>query len=445
MDAVCRHLEAIVLNEVGPDGEECPQNLLITIPPGSSKSLLTSVFLPSWVWLFRPSWRAIFASGTPSIVTRDSLKCRSIIKSDWYQETFEPTWKISADQDEKHLFSNTAGGFRLGVGAGSSVTGARADVLFCDDANDAKEVHGKAHRTAINERWWDAAFHNRVANPSTSKRIVIMQRLHEEDLAGYLLEHEKGQWEHLCIPMEFDPDGPGTKKTWIGWTDPRTTSGELMFPSRFTPDYITKERLTLGSAGYAGQMQQRPSPAGGDKFHRDWWRFWSPTGTNQPRPKGCSEVPSKRFNPSVDHIDELIASVDCTFKEGDDKDFVVSLIVARVGACRYVLEVFRKQAGFSETQRAIAQQARDWPRLDAILIEDKANGSAVIETLSADIPGIIPVEPCGGKEARAAILEPKVEAGNWYLPEGAEWLDDWCEEFAMFPHGRWDDRIDARD
>lgn len=447
LDAVCQHTEALLLDRKGPNGEPCPQNLLINVPPGSMKSLIFSVFAPAWMWLHRPSWRAIYASGSPSVVTRDSLKCRTLIKSDWYQKTFQPKWSISADQDEKQHFANTAGGFRKGMGAGTSVTGERADFLGTDDPNDAKEIHSKAHRTTINENWWDNAFHNRIADPTASKRGLIMQRLHEEDLAGYVLDKEKGEWAHLCIQMEFEIEGekraapPGDKVTWMGWKDPRAEDGELLFPSRFTPKYLAAERLTLGSAGYAGQMQQRPSAAEGNQFKRDHWRFWSPSGLAAQRPKGTNAIPPIRYNPGVDHHDLRMGSWDCAFKDGDDNDWVVGGTIDVVGSRRIVVERYRKKAGFGETERAVQQQYDDM-RPDEIIIEDKANGSAVIETLTAKIPGVIAVEPKGGKEARAAIMVPKVEAGNWYLPEGAPWLDEWIDEFAGFPRGKHDDQVD---
>lgn len=435
LDAICRHVQALI-----EDAPGTPQNLLMNVPPGTMKSLVTSVFLPAWVWLRRPDWRACFASGTPAVVTRDSMKCRALIKSQWYQETFKPEWQVSKDQDEKQLFSNTAGGFRQGVGAGGAITGVRADCLLVDDPNDAREVHSKAHRTAINERWWDAAFHNRIADPARSKRIVIMQRLHEEDLAGYLLAKEGAQWAHLCLPMEFDREM--VKRTWLGWEDPRTADGELLFPQRFTKEYLDGERMTLGSAGYAGQMQQRPAPAAGNRFKREWWRFWSPTGEAQLRPKGTTAVPPKRFNPAIDKYDEIVSSWDCSFKDGDENDFVVGITVYRVGALRYVVDRYRAKAGLGATVAAVQQQAKDWNPYE-VLVEDKANGSAVVELLQSQVDGILAVNPKGGKEARAAVLEPKIEAGQWLLPEGASWLDEWIDEFAGFPLGKHDDQVDA--
>ncbi len=214
-------------------------------------------------------------------------------------------------------------------------------------------------------------------------------------------------------------------------------------PSRFPETVLVQERKALGSSGYAGQMQQRPAPATGDRFKREWWRFWSPTGEMQRRPTGCSQVPPKRFHPAIDHIDEVIQSWDLAFKGNESSDPVVGLVLARIGANKFLLEMKRGQWGFTETRKHISQMSRDWPKTFEKLVEDKANGSAIIEALSGEIPGIVAVEPKGGKESRAAAIEPQIEAGNVYLPEGAEWLDILIDEFAAFPKGKHDDIVDA--
>lgn len=436
LDALCAHVQAVLegRERKGP----WTQNLLINIPPGTMKSLVVSVFAPAWVWLWRPSWRAIFTSANPRVSLRDSVRCRDLLESDWYRKTFAAKWTMAEDQNAKGNFKNSEGGFRLAISVGSKVTGDRAHALFVDDPLDAADAPSKLAREAVTF-WWDQALANRLADLQTDTRIVIMQRLHEEDLSGHLLA--QGGWEHLCLPMEFEVGAK--KKTFLGWSDPRKKEGELLFSERFPESVLAVERKRMGSAGYAGQMQQRPAPTSGNKFQRTWWRFWSATGETLPRPRGCSAAPPKKLNLIKPQFAEIIGSWDCAFKDTDGSDYVVGLTIGRIGADRYVLARFRDRVGFADTVRAIRQQRLDWPTVDAILVEDKANGSAVIETLSAELTGIVAVNPSGGKEARAATLEPEVEAGNWYLPEGAEWLEEWVEEFATFPRGRHDDQVDA--
>jgi predicted phage terminase large subunit-like protein len=439
--AVADHLEGLLLDRAGPNGEPCPTNLLVNVPPGSMKSTLLSC-ATAWMWLFRPSWRAIFASGTPSVVTRDSLKCRALIASHWYQQTFAPRWKISANQDEKTHYSTSESGFRKGISAGSALQGERGDFIAVDDPNSAVDIRSKAHCETIH-RWWGLSLHNRVADPARSKRVLVMQRLGDADLAGHVLERERTQWAHLCLQQEFEPGGPGDRPTWLGWRDPRSQESELMFPARFTPEFVASEKVTLGSSGWAGQHQQRPSPAGGGAFKREWWRFFSPTGEIGARPTGCSQVPPRRINPAIDRFEEVIQSWDLSFKGGDHNDFVVGLVIGRIGADKFVLDMVREKLSFTETKRAIAKVSADWPLAHEKLVEDKANGPAIIDALGGEIAGIIAVNPLGGKEARAAAIEPQIEAGNVFLPENAAWLDTFVDEFASFPSGKHDDVVDS--
>ena len=432
LEYVAAHLQAVVMRE---PGSPVPCNLVVNIPPGTMKSLLTSVVLPAWVWLRNPSWRSIYASANPRVSLRDSMRCRDLVESEWYRDTFDVKWTLADDQNAKSQFKTSAGGSRLAIGVGAKITGDRADALFIDDPHDAAEVYSKVQREGV-LYWYDNAFANRVNSPSDSTRVLIMQRLNSADLTGHVLEQG---WSHICLPMEYEGD---KRETFLGRVDPRTVEGELLMPTRFPREVVEAEKKRLGTAGSAGQLQQRPVPASGNRFKREWWRFYSPSpvGAVPMRPMGCSEVPA-RLRPQV--FDRYIGSWDMAFKDTDGSDYVVGLTVGCVGAERYVLAMNRARMGFGASQAAVIQQRRDWPLCYEVLIEDKANGSAVIETLSRDITGIVAVNPEGGKESRAAILEPQVEAGNWFLPEGAEWLGDWLEEFASFPLGRNDDIVDS--
>ena len=249
-----------------PDPPQLIQNLLVNIPPGTAKSRIVSVFAPAWMWLHCPSWRAIFISANPRVALRDSVYCRMLLESAWYRQRFGISWTFAADQNAKGLYRNSAGGFRMAIGVGSRITGDRADALFIDDPNDAKEVQSQAYRAGVNE-WYDQGAGNRVNDLQISVRIGIMQRLHEDDWSGHVLR--SGQWVHLVLPMEFDPERGGA--TVIGWTDPRRAEGELLFPQRFPPKILAAEKVRLGEAGYAGQHQQAPAPKDGLIFKAHWF------------------------------------------------------------------------------------------------------------------------------------------------------------------------------
>lgn len=443
LDAVCEHVEAVLAGEDAQraKGKEWVQNLVINVPPGTMKSLILAVFAPAWKWTTNPGWRVICASGNPRVVERDASKCRDLLKSDWYQKVFEPQWKFADDSDAKLLFRNTAKGFRQGVTVAAPITGDRADCLIIDDPNDAADVTSKAERDRVNY-WYTYAFANRVNNLDKSTRLLIMQRLHEEDLTGYLRSNEPDAWASLVIPMDFEPEGPSTKPTFLGWLDWRSADGASVCPIRFTDKALAGERKRMGAAGYAGQYQQRPSPAEGNRYLRAWWRFWREDGqpVRQTRPKGCNEYDAA-LAPKT--FDEVIESWDLTFKGALQNDWVVGVKIGRVGAKKYVLGRIRRKMGFGKAKAAIAELNGRPPLSWEILVEDKANGPAVIEELQKDLAGIIAVDPRGGKEARSALLEPQVEAGDWYLPDGATWLEEWIDEFATFPNAKFDDQVDA--
>jgi predicted phage terminase large subunit-like protein len=443
LDAVCDHVEAVIVGEDVRNVAGLPwsQNLRINVPPGTMKSLILAVFAPAWMWIKRPDWRVICASGNPRVVERDASKCRDLLKSEWYQRVFAPSWKFADDSDAKLLFRNTAKGFRQGVTVAAPITGDRADCLIIDDPNDAADVVSKAERDRVNY-WYTYAFANRVNNLDKSTRLIIMQRLHEEDLTGYLTATEGDNWAHLLIPMEFEPDGPSTKPTFLGWTDRRSVDGESICPIRFTEKSLAGEKRRMGAAGYAGQYQQRPSPAEGNKYLRTWWRFWREDGApiKQTRPKGCNDYDAM-IVPKA--FDEVLESWDLTFKGALQNDWVVGIKVGRLGAKKFILGRIRRKMGFGKAKEAIFELHGRPPLAWEVIVEDKANGPAVIEELQKDMAGLIPVDPRGGKEARSAIVEPQVEAGDWYLPDGATWLEEWIDEFATFPNAKHDDQVDA--
>ena len=438
VEAIACHVQATLEDWAKAHASGTPQrirNLLINIPPGTAKSRIVSVFAPAWMWLRHPNWRAIFISSNPRVSLRDSSYCRELLESDWYVKTFRPTWRLADDQNAKSLYRNTANGFRMAISVGSRIVGDRADALFIDDPNDAAEVFSKTVREGVNE-WWDQAAYNRVNDPQRSVRIGIMQRLHEDDWSGHILAG--GGWEHLCLPQEFDPAIART--TAIGWTDPRTVAGELLFPARFPLDILNQERARLGSAGYAGQHQQRPSPAEGGMFRNSWWRFWRHAWEEDvPELKARTVILPQRFSRKV-------LSWDMAFKKTADSDFVAGGAWGEDGANVYLLDMVWRQLGFTDTVTALHEQAAAQKDYDAILIEDKANGPAVIDTVKRDrtLHSVIAVEPEGGKEARASATSPQVEAGNVFLPLHASWRDKYIEEHGSFPRGAHDDAVDQQ-
>ncbi len=436
VDAIAQHLEAVARGQIS--------RLVINIPPGHAKSMLAAVLWPAWIWTWIPSFRGLFSSYSGDLAIRDSVKCRSVVESQWYQERFCQDWRLSSDQNVKGFFQNTQTGFRLSLSVGGKTTGFRGRLCLVDDPLNATDAPSKLARdAAIN--WWDQGMSTRL-DPGGAL-VIIQQRLHEDDLAGHALA--QGGYEHLMLPSEYDPKRATV--TSLGTPDPRKESGELLFPTMFTEEVLKEAKIRLGSDGYAGQHDQLPTPPGGGMFKKKWWRFWrwkedAPFGGE--RPKGCNEYPTKLIQKLAWKWDSVVMSVDCTFKsveasKGKDPDYVVITVWGCKDADRFLLYRFRKRVGFGDTCDAIREASREFPNAYRKLVEDKANGSAVIETLQGEISGIIAVDPEGGKEARANAVAPQVESGNVYLPESAPWLDEWVGEFASFPRGKHDDQVDS--
>jgi predicted phage terminase large subunit-like protein len=435
IDAIADHLQAVSEGRIS--------RLLITMPPGHAKSLIVSVLWPGWQWIRNPKWRGIFTSYSSELATRDSVRCRSLLESDWYRQTFQPRWALSGVQNQKDWFENDATGFRMALGVGGKGTGFRGDCLVVDDPLNAKSQYSDV---ALDEVifWFDQVMSTRLNDPTTGSIVIIMQRLSEKDLAAHVLR--RGGYEHLNLPTEFEPEHRCTTSV-LNWQDPRQNESELLFPQLFPAEAIRQAKISLGSRGFAAQHQQRPAPAEGGIFKRDWWRFWTP-GQNLPAVR-CRDADNEEHEAIVvtlpDFVDEIVQSWDCSFKNSDTSDYVAGLVLARKGPDIYILDQKHARLDFAGTLRAIREMTRKWPGALPKLIEDAANGPAVIQSLCHELPGIIAVRPLGGKIARANAVSPRIEAGNVYLPHPAlaEWVADLIEECAAFPNGRNDDRVDA--
>ena len=384
----------------------------------------------------------MYSSYAASLSIRDSIKCRRLIESPWYQARWGDRFALTSDQNTKMRFDNSRSGYRIATSVGGTATGEGGDRIVCDDPHNVGEVESDSVRKGALD-WWDVVMSTRVNNPKTSAMVIVMQRCHQRDLSGHLLD--KGNFEHLCLPAEYED---ARRETSIGFIDPRSQPGELLWPERFGPNEISSLKVSLGSYAAAGQLQQRPSPAGGGIFKRHWFRYYQPRGANLPPvsvrlPDGTQisinaiDVPQR--------VDEQIQSWDCSFKELDTSDFVVGQVWGRRGSFFLLGDQVRGRMDCPATVHAVRELTQKWPGTFAKLIEDKANGSAVIQMLAHEIPGLLPVNPSGGKVARAQAISPLVEAGNIYLPhpDHAPWVNDFIEECVQFPNGAHDDQIDA--
>lgn len=421
LDDLCLHMEAVTDDKI--------RRLIVNMGPGLMKSISFAVNWPAWEWTFRPETRSLFASYAGDLALRDSVRCRDIISSDWYRSEFKIRWQLSDDQNLKSAFQNTRKGVRMALGVGGKGTGFRGDKVVVDDAINAQEVYSQVIREGT-RTWWKGTMSSRVNDLATGKFVVIGQRLHEDDLPGHLLK--EGGYEHLCLPSEFVLERKSITyvhlpaKT-IFWQDPRKEPGELLFPGKFPKSVLDYARTYgMGPDDYAGQHQQSPISGTGNVFERQWWKRY----TADPEVIATT-------------MDELIQSWDFSFIGTDTSDFVVGQVWGRRGAEMFLLDQVRGRMTFNATKTAIVDLSTKWPAALLKLVENKANGPAILDDLQSDIPGMVPIEPKGGKLARARAVSPFVRAGNVFLPERISWAADFVSEHAAFPRGSNDDQVDA--
>jgi predicted phage terminase large subunit-like protein len=437
IDAIAEHLTAVTDGQI--------KRLLVNIPPRCEKSLNGSVFWPTWVWgpKGKPYIRWLFISYAESLSIRDSVKCRNVINSAWYQRNWGDIYKLAGDQNEKRKFKNDKTGERIASSIDGTNTGEGGDIIVIDDPHNVRDGESEAIResTVIT---FKEVIPSRLNDPKTGAIVVFMQRVHDGDVSGEILK--EGGYTELCLPMEYEPKRMIT--TPIGFNDPRTVEGELLWPDRFGPEEIEGLKKSLGSYAYAGQYQQRPTPRGGGKVKRHWWKYWKPKGREFP--PVLVKMPDGSFLEVYavdlpDTFNEKIQSWDMNFKETNESAFVVGQVWGQQTANRFLIDQTREVLDFPKTLIRFDELTTKHPDATSKYVEDKANGPAVISTLRNKISGIIPVEPEGDKVARMAAVSYLIEAGNVFVPHPAlyPWVEEFLAELTAFPKSAYKDQTDT--
>jgi len=266
IDVMCEHLEAVTSGEI--------RRLAITIPPRHMKSLAVSVAWPAWTWARRdiaplsgPQVRFLSTSYAQVLSTRDSRKSRLLMVSPWYQERWGERFQFTGDQNAKQRYENDKSGYRIAAAVRGQLTGDGGDIVTVDDALNATEAASDVERQNMIE-WWDEAMSTRLNDPKTGAYVLVMQRLHEKDLIGHVMEKDHG-FTHVCLPMRYEPDHPHVYPM-----DPRNIDGELLWPERVPEEQARELEIKLGAFGSAGQLQQRPTPRGGGLFRKEWLQYY---------------------------------------------------------------------------------------------------------------------------------------------------------------------------
>jgi predicted phage terminase large subunit-like protein len=411
IEAMAEHLEAVTAGQI--------TRLLINIPPGTMKSLMTGVLWPAWEWGPRgvSSMRFIGASHEATLATRDNLRMRRLIQSEWFQ-TLWPL-ALTTDQNEKTYFENEATGWRQSC-AVKSMTGRRGDRVVWDDPHSVEDSHSKAALTEA-ERVFSETMPTRLNNPDRSAIVICMQRLHEADISGLILARELG-YDHLCLPMEFEAP---RKATSIGYVDPRTKVGELLFPARFPREVVDRDKKVMDSYAVAGQFQQRPSPPAGEEFMPDL------IGTVDAMPSG---------------VVQWCRGWDLAATEGAG-DYTAAVRIGKLNDGRYIIaDVRREQYGTHKRDAYIKSTAQgDGYGIKQSLPQDPGQaGKTQVAAFAALLAGHVThfSTESGEKVVRARPFASQVNAGN-VLMLRAPWNKAFTEELRPFPNGLNDDQVDA--
>lgn len=400
------------------------QNLLVRIPPRCLKTIIVTVAASAWAWLRWPTMRILSLSSNPRVTSEAADKVRGLIRSDWYQQTFRPSWRIREDMDALSKFGNTAGGWRAARGMTSRITGEGADWLVIDDPHDGAEVYSKAKREAVTKKW-RTSIANRVNDPRYAIRTGVMQALHFDDWGQHRIADG---WGALVIRMRYELRD-AQRLSPYGWRDWRTVEGESVLPLRFTPEWCDQEKKDKGAIDWAAQYQQDPAPIDG----------------------GIVQASDLRYYESLEGltIDQVIISVDASFKKTTSGSRVSVLVVARGRDAtgkqvRIVLDNDTRPMHGGDTIASIKAMRKKYPRAHTILIEDKANGSEIVRLLQLEFVGVVAVNPGNNsKESRLMACQSFFLANQVLFPKFATWLDDMKYEVCTFPNAPKDDQVDS--
>ena len=479
IDALAEHLQAVVDGDI--------RRLVINIPPRTSKSSITSVAFPAWTWTqpekshtSGPGVQFLFASYAQSLSIRDSTKCRRLVDSPWYKERWGNRIQLTQDQATKIRFDNMQGGYRLATSVGGALTGEGGSIIVVDDPHNAVEMESDLIRRNTLD-WWDNSLSTRLNDPKRGAYIVIMQRLHEEDLTGHILSRNVGDWTHLCLPMEYEWNRHSV--TSIGWNDPRgcdddgesfvllgpngerlardseaqrilqdEREGVLLTPDRFGPDEIRILKSQLGPYQSAGQLQQRPEPKGGGIFKRDWWKLWE----------------DDKYPP----FEYILASLDTAYTEKEENDpsaltiwgvftdkinqpnrivykdgsFYDDYLTTETSQRIMLMHAWEGRLEISELIAKVAEICLKM-KVDRLLIESKASGISVAQEMRRLYTGtnfaVQLMDPRSqDKVARAYSIQHLFSEGLVYAPDRA-WADMVITQCASFPKGKHDDLVDS--
>ncbi|MGA7635407.1 MAG: phage terminase large subunit [Candidatus Acidiferrales bacterium] len=402
--------------------------LIVNCPPRFAKSSIVSILWPIWCWLHNPTLDFLACSYEIDLSTSHNGDRRRLMDSKWFRDHFGDAIKLSTDRSLAGEFSNTAGGLMQAASTNSKAQGRGGDICIVDDPLSADAADSEVFRNETNS-WFVNMLPQRLNNPSESAIVLVQQRLHQNDPTGFLLAQEDSDWFLLKLALVAEED-----ERWEFPISKRvvTRRKDECLDSRRWSTKVVKQRRS-DRLLWASQFQQEPMDPSGNMIRVDDIQYF---GGRDPKTNELDPLAPTVF-------DRKIISVDCTFKDRPANDFVVVIVAGIVASRRYILHVTNAHLDLDGTMNEIRNARNLFGPISAILIEDKANGSSVIAKLSQEIPGVIAVQPEGGKLARLAAAGPEFQAHNWYVERNGVWTHKLVEQLTMFPNAKFDDIADS--
>lgn len=410
------HLDALAYH-LGLVADGSCKRLIITLPPRSLKSLAASIAFPAWLIGHQPDRRIICASYGRSLTTPNANSFRRIIKSAWYQDLF-PSTRIDPRKDTEDEVRTTQAGYRLNATVGGALTGRGGSLVIIDDPIKAADAQSETTRKSVNT-WFDETLLSRLDDKREDAIIIVMQRLHVDDLVGHVLK--KGNWTHLDLAAIASEDMDvrvGSDQTH------RRLAGDLLHPKREPQSVLDELRDTMGSAVFSAQYLQKPVPTGGNTVQWSWFRRWT-------------HLPDE-----PDYQTKVVQSWDTASKAGELNDYSVGITALVRKDEIHILDVVRQRLEYPALKKRIIAEKQRW-KADQILIEDRGSGTSLIQDLRRDSVFAVAIQPEGDKVVRMAACSARIESGCVLLPKDADWLDEFRSELLAFPQGVHDDQVDA--
>jgi predicted phage terminase large subunit-like protein len=395
------------------------RRLVVNLPPRHLKSHLASVAFPAWCLGRDPGCHLLCVSYAQDLADQLARDCRRIVSSAWYRALFAT--RLSAAKTAVQEFVTTEQGCRLAVSVGGALTGRGADIIILDDPLKPEEALSRTQRQAVNE-WFDHTLYSRLNDKRSSAIVLVMHRLHEDDLTAHVLAQEA--WEVVRFPAIAEAEERHVADSVIGASHFVRHPGEPLHPGREPLDLLAHIRQTIGDYNFAGQYQQSPVPLGGGLVKRAWFRRYA-----------ADELPAP--------FDRIVQSWDTANKATELSDYSVCTSWGIAGKNLYLLDVLRRRMEYPELKRAVRAHYERFAA-DVVLIEDKASGTQLIQELIEDgVWAVTRYQPQADKIMRLHAQTAIIENGFVHVPETAPWLASYLDELTVFPNGRHDDQVDS--